>query len=108
MFLGGSYDIRPVITLVISEFAILAGIKLLLYAAERAEPNVFVGSFRLDHEGGGTLFRLLTSIWSLLNHFGLYEVAESMHMDQVLASLLFYRVAKVDWLSSGGSKDFVA
>lgn len=104
---GNSDDIHRVITLPISEFAILAGVYLLLYPAEGAAPEYYVGSFRFDHVESGMLFRLSISLVNVLSHFGFYRIAEKMHMDHVLAALLYHSVTEIDWFSSGSSDYFL-
>lgn len=59
LFLHDSFDdIRRVITVTIYEFAILAGVQFLLYAAEWVALDYFVGSLGFDHVGAGMLFWL--------------------------------------------------
>lgn len=106
--LGGSDNIPRVITLTISEFAVLAGIQFLLYAAEGAAPDYFVGSFLFYHVGGGILFRLPTPIRNFLRHFGFYTVAERMRRDPALVVLALYRVTEIEWPISGDSGEFIA
>lgn len=86
----------------------MPGVQLLLFAAEWAAQDYFVGSLHLDHVGSRILRRLRTLIWNVLYHFGSYKDADRTHMDPVLFALPFYRSAEVDWSSSGPSDDSVA
>lgn len=54
---GGAEDIRRVIVLPISEFALLPAVQFLLYATEGAALDYYVGSLRFKHVVGGVLFR---------------------------------------------------
>lgn len=131
MFLcGSSGDVRRENTLAILEFAVLAGVQYILYAAKEAAPNYYVGTLRADHVGSCMLFRLPTSLGStihqrsrqpkghpvkskvtkntILSHFGYYRVADKIRMDLVLLALAFYRVSKHGWCSPSGSDDFLS
>lgn len=66
---GGSDDVRDVLTLTISKFAVLAGNYYSLHAVEGAPPDYFVSSLYFDHVGVGMLFWLPTPIPTVLIHF---------------------------------------
>lgn len=92
----------------ISELAILAGVYYVLYAAEVTAPDYYFGLLRLEHLGGGMLFRLPTSFVKVLSYSRLYNVAERLRKDPALVALAFYRDTRIDWSSSVDSDDFVS
>lgn len=54
--LGGSDNVCGMTTLANSKFALLAGAQFLLYAAEKAVQDYFVGSLRINHVGAACYF----------------------------------------------------
>lgn len=94
------------LTLEISEFDVLTGVKFLLYAAKEAAPHYFVRSLRFGHVMGVMLFRLRIPLVKILSHLGLFRVAERRLMNPVFAALPFHRVTESDWSCSGGSENF--
>lgn len=94
-YYGGLYlrsdpaDILRVITLTISELAVLAVVQSLLYAAERAATDYSVGLLRFDHVEGSMIFWLATAIWNILTHFDFYRAAKPERIDPVLVALAF-------------------
>lgn len=60
----------------ISEFAVLAALPLLLYAAEGAAPVYLVGYIRFDHVEGKMLVRLPFHLINILRRFGFSKIAE--------------------------------
>lgn len=82
-------SIRRIAILAIYKFAVLAGLQFLLYAAEGAAPDYFVGLLSFDHVRGDMFFWFPTLIWNVLRHFRFYKVAERMRRDAVLVALVF-------------------
>lgn len=105
---GESDDIRRIVTTAISEFGVSAGVQFSIYAAEGAVSDYFVGSLHLDHVANGMLFWLPNLLWNNIIQVGFYRGAERMRMDMVRVGMVFYRMAEVDWPSSGGFDDFIA
>lgn len=96
------------ITLAISELAVLAGVQCSLSPAREVVQDYFVGTLRFDDVEGGILFRLTTLILNVLSHFESYKVSERTRRDPVFVFLAFYRKMKIDRSSSCRSNDFVA
>lgn len=67
-----------------------------------------MGLVRLEHVGGGVLFRLLIPIWNLFSYLGFYKVSDRILIDLVLVALPDYCLTKGNWFSSGASDGFVA
>lgn len=107
-YYGGLYfpcdsdDIRRIVSLEISKVTVL------LYAAEGATPDYFLGSSHVDGVVGSMIFWSTTFIWTVLTHFFFYKVVERVSMHPVLVALPLIFLTVVDWFSSGYSDDFVA
>lgn len=105
---GISDNSRQVTTPASSELAIVAGVQFLLFSAEGAAPNYYVGTLWFAHVGPGMLFPLQTLLVNIVSHFGFYRFAERMCMYLVLVAMAFQRVSEVNWPSCGGSDDFLS
>lgn len=66
---GGSDDVQLVITSANCEFDVLSAVQFLLYAAEGAVPNYFVGSLLFHHVRCGMVFLLPASLGTVLRHY---------------------------------------
>lgn len=71
------------------EFAILASIRFLLYAAEGAAPDKYVGSLRSGHVWDGMLALLPTPSVNVASHFGSCKITEKRRMNTTLLLWLF-------------------
>lgn len=79
----------------------------LLYTAEVAAPNYFVGSLRFDLVGGGILFWFPTTLVNILSYVGVYEVTERIRRDLIFGALVLHCETDTYWFSFGCFDNFV-
>lgn len=92
---GSADDIRRIITMVISEYTVLADVKSILYATDGVGSYYLLGSLRPDYVGSGMLFRLETPSVNIFSHSGLHKVAGRMKMDLVIFTSELHRVTVI-------------